>query len=98
MKLPTQAEIEQTVVRAFDKATDYLEQVVVMAVLSNNKLYDIVGLNNYARVLFDDKGILDNFSHENDDDDDYVWQIYGSEADNGNDDDDVFSILRHHDD
>ena len=47
MKLPTQAEIEQTVVQAFYKATDYLEQVGAMAVLSTNKLYDIIDLNNY---------------------------------------------------
>ncbi|CAF3024631.1 unnamed protein product [Rotaria sp. Silwood2] len=98
MKLPTQVEIEQTVVRAFDKATNYLEQVGVMTVLSKNKLYDIVGLNNYARVLFEDKQILDIFSQENADDDDDDWEVYGSEADNENDDDDVISILRYHDD
>ena len=72
MKLPTRAEIEQTVVRAFDRATYYLEQVGVMAVLSKNKSYDIVSFNNYARVLFEDKGILDDFFQENDDDDDVI--------------------------
>jgi len=50
-----------------------------MAILSKNKLYDIVSLNNHARVSFDDIGILDNFFQENDDDD-------------------VISILRSHDD
>jgi hypothetical protein len=93
MKLPTRTEVEQTVVRAFNKATDYLEQVGVMEILSKNKLYDIVGLNDYARVLFDDKGILDNFSQENDD-----WEIYESEPDNESDDDDIISILRYQDD
>ena len=97
MRLPTQAEIEQTVVQAFYKATDYLEQVGVMVVLSTNKLYDIIALNNYARVLFDDKGIFNNFSQENDDDDD-DWQICEAEADNESDDDDIISILQHHDD
>ena len=69
MKLLPQAETEQTVVRAFDKATDYLKHVGIMPVLSKNKLYDIVSLDIYSRVLFDDKGILDNFSQENEDDD-----------------------------
>ena len=48
-------------------------------------------------MLFDDKGIFDNFSQENDDDDD-DWQICEAEADNESDDDDIISILQHHDD
>lgn len=99
MKIPTQTEIEQTVVRAFSKATDYLEQVGVMKILSRNKLYDMVGLNDYARVLFEEKGILDHFSQENGDDEDDECPIDGSDANHDDDDDDdVFNVLRYPDD
>lgn len=53
--------------------------------MSIDKLYDIVGLNAYARVLCDDKGKLDNLFQENDEDD------------NESDDDDIISILQYHD-
>ena len=64
-------------------------------------------------MLFEDKGIFDNFSQENDDDDDDWqiceaetdnesddddWQICEAETDNESDDDDIISILQHHDD
>ena len=94
MKLPTLIEIEQTVVKAFNQAKNYLEQVGIMKILSKHKLHDMVALNDHARVLFEEKGILDHFSQENGDDDDDDCQIDESETnDDENDDNDAISIL-----
>ncbi|CAF1630168.1 unnamed protein product [Adineta ricciae] len=68
-KLPTKKEIEQTVWQAFDRTTDYIEQVGVMAALTKDKPYNIARISNSARSLSENKEILDTFSQEGDDDD-----------------------------
>ena len=87
LKLPTRSEIESTVIRAFDKAKDYLEQVGIMPDLRKDGLDDVLALNNFARTLFAEKGILDFFSEENfdNDEDDDEWRAPIMEDDEGDD-------------
>ena len=98
MKLPTETEIEQTVVRAFHKATDYLEQVGIMNDLRKNKLHGMINLNDHARALFEDQGILDHFSQEISDDDDSDYEVHESESFQKGDDDSDFDTIRYYDD
>jgi hypothetical protein len=98
MKLPTETEIEQTVVRAFHKATDYLQQVGIMNDLRKNKLHGMINLNDHARALFEDKGILDHFSQEISDDDDSDYEVHESESFQEGDDDSDFDTIRYYDD
>jgi len=95
MKLPTLTEIEQTVVQAFHKAAEYLEQVGIMNDLRKHKLRGMVNLNNHARALFEDQGILDLFSQEVNDDTDDNSEVYESKADQENDDDNGFDTIQY---
>ena len=95
LKLPTQAEIGQTVIHAFQKATSYLEQVGIMNDLRKKQLHGMINLNNRARTLFEDQGILDHFSQEASDEDNDST-VDGSETSQENDDEDDFDTIRYH--
>ena len=99
--LPTVAEIEETVARAFEKASGYLEQVGIMPFLRKVGLADITRLNDRVRVLFDGKEILDHFSQdaydESDDEKFYATQSDDSATDSESEDEEACSILRKHD-
>ena len=100
--LPDVAEIEETIIRAFENASEYLEQVGIMSFLRKTGLADITRLNDRARVLLAGKGILDNFSQEdNYDSDDETFntdQTHDSATDSESEGDEACSILRQHDD
>ena len=66
----TKTLLEATITRAFEKASEYAEQVGIMTVLRKNKLSGITAINDYVRMLFDEKKILDNFSQDSEDGDD----------------------------
>ena len=73
----------------------------MMDFLRKQKLSSITAVNDYARMLFDDKKILDYFSQDFDDedsgDDDYR-QAHESAVDDSNEDEENSSVLRFHDD
>ena len=104
----TKTMLEATVVRAFEKASEYAEQVGMINFLRSNKLSGITAINDYVRTLFDEKKILDSFSQnsENDDDEDeYSDDLHydrdddddtfgsGSKMDGTGDDEEASSIL-----
>jgi hypothetical protein len=102
--LPTKALVEATINRAFEKAIEYADEVGMMDFLRKQKLSSITAVNDYARMLFDDKKILDYFSQDLDDDDDEnsgdddYRQAHDSAADDSNEDEENSSVLRFHDD
>jgi hypothetical protein len=66
--------------------------------LRKNKLHGMINLNDHARALFEDQGILDHFSQEISDDDDNDNEVYESESFQESDDDSDFDTIRYYDD
>jgi hypothetical protein len=99
--LPTKTKIELTIIRAFEKSIKLMESVGMAAFLRRNNLSTIDELNDSVRTLFDEKDILDYFSQEENDNDDDNFasrEVSGSVANDESDDDNVSSVLEHHDD
>jgi hypothetical protein len=94
-EFPTKTMIESTVFRAFEKAIDYMDRVGIKFFLRKHKLLDLLTLSNYAKALFEDRAILDEFSQEVNDDDDH--QIYELEN-NENNLEEEYSMLDYPDD
>ena len=66
VKIPTKPMIESTVFEAFEKAMASMDRVGIKSFLGRRNLSDIITTSDYARVLFEDKQILDEFSQETD--------------------------------
>ena len=105
--LPTKALVEATIKKSFEKAIEYADQVGMMGFLRKHKLSNINSVNDYARMLFDEKKILDDFSQDSDDDDNDNdgddndqdhHQAHEGEVDESSEDEIESSVLRFHDD
>ena len=65
----TAAMIKATVLRAYRKAVEYMDEVGVSGFLRKNGLSSIASINDYARLLLEDKKIVDEYSQEADNED-----------------------------
>ena len=95
LEIPSKIMIEATVSRAFETAVDYMDRVGIKSFLRKRNLLNILTLSNYAKALFEDRAILDEFSQEINDDDDH--EIYVLD-DNENNLEEEYSILDYPDD
>lgn len=68
--IPTKAMISSVVSDAFAKAIDHMDRVGITSMLRKHNLCDISLISDCAKILFEDKQILDDFFQETEDEDD----------------------------
>ena len=82
--------IKKIICQAFTKAIQHMDRVGIRSILDEFNLCDISTMSGYAKMLFEDKQILDEFSQENDD----IDEVFNYQPDDDSDEDDD-SFLEH---
>ena len=82
--IPTKSMIKKIICQAFTKAIQHMDRVEIRSILDEFNLCDISTMSGYAKMLFEDKQILDEFSQENDD----IDEVFNYQPDDDSDEDD----------